>query len=138
MNTALQNQNCGLDTAVSRDAKEPHENAIVVIESNFPEGGLQGWCVVTGSFCAMLSVFGYINTAAAFESHFSRNQLQQYSPADIGWIFSLYLFMVYFFGIQVGPVFDRHGPVVPIVLGNVFIVASPFLLAQSKSMYRVT
>jgi hypothetical protein len=96
--------------------------------SEFPEGGLTGWLVVFGSFCAMLSVFGLINTAAVFESWFSTHQLAEYSASQIGWIFSLYLFFVFFIGIQVGPVFDAYGPRYLVAIGSALMVASLLLL----------
>ncbi|KAI1394198.1 MFS general substrate transporter [Hypoxylon trugodes] len=79
-------------------------------EDEFPEGGLEAWLIVLGSFCAMMSVYGLINVAAVFESYFSTNQLVGYNSSTIGWIFSVYLFIVFFAGIQVGAVFDRYGP----------------------------
>lgn len=94
----------------------------------FPEGGLSGWLAVVGSFCAMLSVFGLINSSAVFESYFSEHQLQDYTSSQIGWIFSLYLFVVFFVGIQVGPVFDRHGPRWLVPTGSLFMVLSLMLL----------
>ena len=96
---------------------------------DFPEGGMQAWLVVLGSFCAMLSVYGVINTAAVFESYFATHQLAAYSPSDIGWIFSLYLFVVFFVGIQVGPIFDRYGPRLVVALGGVLIASSLLLLS---------
>jgi hypothetical protein len=32
-------------------------------ETVYPEGGLQGWLVVLGSFCGMLSAFGFMNSS---------------------------------------------------------------------------
>jgi hypothetical protein len=32
-------------------------------ETVYPEGGLQGWLVVFGSFCGMLSSFGFMNSS---------------------------------------------------------------------------
>lgn len=95
----------------------------------FPEGGLEAWLVVFGAFCAMLSVFGLINTAAVFESYFSENQLRDYSSSEIGWIFSLYLFIVFFVGIQVGPVFDKYGPKLMVAVGGVLIGSSLLILS---------
>lgn len=95
----------------------------------FPEGGLQAWLVVFGSFCAMLSVFGLINTAAVFESYFSENQLSDYTASEIGWIFSLYLFVVFFVGIQVGPVFDKYGPRLVVAIGGVLMAGSLLILS---------
>lgn len=100
----------------------------------FPEGGLQAWLVVLGAFCAMISVFGLINTAAVFESWFSTHQLVAYTPSQIGWIFSLYLFFVFFVGIQVGPMFDAFGPRILIMVGSVMMVASLLLLGLCQGM----
>ncbi|KAH9985751.1 MFS general substrate transporter [Xylariaceae sp. FL0662B] len=106
-------------------------------QDNFPEGGLQAWLVVLGSFCSMFSVYGIINSAAVFESYFSTHQLAAYDPSTIGWIFSLYLFIVFFAGIQVGPVFDRHGPRALVVLGSLLVVASQLLLGLCQKYYQI-
>lgn len=103
---------------------------------SFPEGGVQGWLVVFGAFCAMISVFGLINTAAVFESWFSTHQLIEYNPSQIGWIFSLYLFFVFFVGIQVGPVFDAFGPRILVMVGSVLMVASLLLLGFCEGMFQ--
>ncbi|RKU48816.1 hypothetical protein DL546_006685 [Coniochaeta pulveracea] len=103
----------------------------------FPEGGLQAWLVVLGAFCAMISVFGLINTAAVFESWFSTHQLVAYTPSQIGWIFSLYLFFVFFVGIQVGPMFDAFGPRILIMVGSVMMVASLLLLGLCQEYYQI-
>jgi hypothetical protein len=110
--------------------------SIQSMDSGFPEGGLTGWLVVLGSFCAMISVFGLINTAAVFESWFSTHQLAQYSASQIGWIFSLYLFFVFFIGIQVGPVFDAYGPRYLVAIGSVLMVASLLLLGFCTGKHR--
>lgn len=98
----------------------------------FPEGGLHGWLAVAGSFCAMLSVFGLINSSAVFESYFSEHQLASHSASQIGWIFSIYLFCVFFVGIQVGPIFDRYGSRWLVAVGSLLIVLSLMLLGLCK------
>ncbi|KAL0942002.1 MFS monocarboxylate [Colletotrichum truncatum] len=113
------------------------QDAASVTELTFPEGGLKAWLVVFGSFCAMLSVFGLINSAAVFESYFSENQLADHSPSQIGWIFSLYLFIVFFVGIQVGPLFDNYGPRGLVVAGGLCISASLLLLSLCKEYYQI-
>lgn len=95
----------------------------------YPEGGLQGWCVVLGSFCAMVSVFGLPNTAAVFESYFSENQLSEYSPSQLGWIFSIYLFVLFLFGILAGPAFDRYGHRGLVAAGSLVMIASLEILS---------
>ncbi len=103
--------------------------------STFPEGGWAGWSVVLGSFCGLFSVYGLINTSAVFETYFKANQLRDYSHSQIGWIFSLYLFLVFFIGVQVGPIFDRYGPRFLVAGGTLCIVVSLMLLSISKSTF---
>ncbi|KAG8163361.1 hypothetical protein KVR01_006658 [Diaporthe batatas] len=103
----------------------------------FPEGGLQGWLAVAGSFCAMLSVFGLINSSAVFESYFSEHQLAHHSASEIGWIFSIYLFCVFFVGIQVGPIFDRCGARWLVAVGSLLIVLSLMLLGLCTEYYQI-
>jgi len=106
-------------------------------QDTFPEGGLKAWSVVFGSFCAMLSVFGLINSAAVLESYFSENQLKGYDPSAIGWIFSVYLFIVFFAGMQAGPIFDRHGPRALVAVGSLLTIASQMLLGLCTSKSRL-
>ncbi|KAI1503126.1 major facilitator superfamily domain-containing protein [Biscogniauxia marginata] len=106
-------------------------------EADFPEGGLGAWLVVLGSFCAMFSVYGIINSAAVFESYFSTHQLEGYDSSTIGWIFSTYLFIVFFAGIQVGPLFDSYGPRVLVAVGSLLVVASQLLLGLCEEYYQI-
>lgn len=103
------------------------------VSISFPDGGFQAWLVVFGSFCAQGAVFGLINTAAVFESYFKENQLKDYNNSQIGWIFSLYLFLVFFVGVQVGPIFDKHGPRLLLAGGSFCVVTSLMLLSVSQS-----
>lgn len=68
----------------------------------FPDGGWRAWGVVFGSWCAMVPSFGLMNTVGVFEAWLAVHQLKDYSKASIGWIFSLYIFFLYFGSIQVG------------------------------------
>jgi len=124
------NNDDGDDVGPEFDTPNPltlHPSAATTID--FPEGGLTGWLVVLGSFCAMLSLFGLINSAAVFESYFSTHQLVDKTSSEIGWIFSLYLFIVFFVGIQVGPIFDRFGARVLVAVGGGLIFLSLLLLS---------
>ncbi|KAH7138485.1 major facilitator superfamily domain-containing protein [Dendryphion nanum] len=94
----------------------------------YPEGGLQGWLVVLGSFLGTIVAFGMMNTVGIFHSYLSEHQLKGYSESTIGWIFSLYVFLSFFCGIQIGPFFDAHGPRLLILSGAVLMCLSMFLL----------
>ncbi|KAH6676692.1 major facilitator superfamily domain-containing protein [Halenospora varia] len=97
-------------------------------KDDFPEGGLKGWSVVVGSFCGSFSVFGIINSTAILLQYFEEHQLKDYSPGQIGWIFGFALFLTFFCGAPIGPIFDAYGPRALIASGSVLLIASMFLL----------
>lgn len=63
-----------------------------------------------------------------FQAYLSTHQLSGYNESTIGWIFSVYVFLSFFCGIQIGPVFDAKGPRLLTLAGSIFIVASMLLL----------
>lgn len=96
--------------------------------TTYPEGGLRAWSVVLGSFCGNLAVFGVMNTIGVFQAYLSSHQLRSYEEGAIGWIFSLYVFLSFFCGVQIGPLFDAYGPRYLVLAGSVLIVATGMLL----------
>jgi len=105
-------------------------------EVTYPEGGLRAWLVVFGSFSGMLACFGMMNTIGVFQAWLSTHQLSDYSEGTIGWIFSVFVFLAFFCGIQIGPVFDAKGPKLLVLAGSVFLLASIFLLGICTGNYR--
>jgi len=96
----------------------------------YPEGGLRAWLVVFGSFCGMTAGFGYMNTIGIFHAYLGSHQLSQYGEQAIGWVFSVYVFLSFFCGVQIGPVFDAHGPRWILAIGTVCLLLSAFLMAE--------
>ena len=101
-------------------------------EITYPEGGLQAWLVVFGAFCGMVACAGFMNTIGVFHAHLSNNQLRGYGESTIGWIFSVFTFLAFFLGIQIGPIFDAKGPRVLVFIGSVMFTAVLFLLGFCK------
>lgn len=118
------------DTSSTRTTTPP----VGPLPDIYPEGGLRAWLVTFGSFCGMGAVFGLINSAGVFEAYFAGHQLAEYSRSQIGWVFSLYLFIVFFVGVQVGPIFDYYGSRALVAVASVFIVGSLMLLSISSGM----
>jgi hypothetical protein len=99
----------GIQPVISQPTQSPNEKRVVdtsqIPESDgstandaddkddFPEGGLKGWSVVVGSFCGSFSVFGIINSTAILLDYLQQNQLKEYSPSALGWIFGTALFL---------------------------------------------
>ena len=104
-------------------------------ELTFPEGGVRAWLVVLGSFSGMTASFGILNTAGTFQTYLSTHQLAHESPSAVGWIFSLYAFLTFFCGIQIGPVFDAAGPRWLVFAGTVCLVGGMLGVAESTSKW---
>lgn len=105
------------------------DTSVMTAQETYPEGGLQAWLVVLGSWLTLFASLGLMNTLAVLETYLASHQLQGYSHAVIGWIFSIYAFLCFFGGIYVGPVFDRHGPRWLLLGGSVCVVASLLILS---------
>ncbi|KAH9831896.1 Major Facilitator Superfamily [Teratosphaeria destructans] len=94
----------------------------------YPEGGWRAWLVVLGSFSGMTASFGCMNTVGIYQAYLATHQLANYSESAIGWIFSVYTFLAFFCGVQIGPIFDAKGPRMIVAAGTVFLLLSIFLL----------
>lgn len=105
------------------------------VETSYPEGGLAAWLVVFGSFIGMTAGFGLMNTVGTFQAYLSTHQLADSSPSLVGWIFSLYIFLAFFCGVQIGPIFDAKGPRWLVFAGSVCLVGGTFAFAESTSKF---
>ncbi|PKS09477.1 hypothetical protein jhhlp_004093 [Lomentospora prolificans] len=103
-------------------------------DEDYPEGGLSAWLVVLGSWLALFSSLGLMNTLATFQAYVSTHQLAGHSSGQIGWIFSIYTFLAFFCGIYIGPIFDKYGPRW-LVLGGTFLQLASLLLFSFSTKY---
>ncbi|KAL3429698.1 major facilitator superfamily domain-containing protein [Aspergillus tetrazonus] len=90
--------------------------------NTYPEGGLEAWLVVLGSFLGLFASLGLVNTIGSFQAYLQTNQLKDYSSGSIAWIFGIYAFLTFFGGVQVGPVFDARGPRLLVLGGSVLVM----------------
>ena len=103
--------------------------APVDTEVNYPEGGRDAWLVVLGAWCGLTASLGIYNTAGVFEVVISKVILPEESPSTLGWIFSIYAFVNWFCGVQVGPTFDAMGPRALIIAGTFCTLIGIFSLS---------
>lgn len=98
-------------------------------DETYPEGGLEAWLVVFGSFCGLVSSLGVMNSIAIFQTYNAAHQLSDYSEGTIGWIYSIYTFLAFGGGVYIGPLFDKYGPRWLILPGGLGGVASLMLMS---------
>lgn len=95
----------------------------------YPEGGLEAWLVVFGSFCGLFASLGLMNSIAIFQTYTATNQLSNYNEGTVGWIYSIYTFLAFGCGVYIGPIFDKYGPRWLLLPGGVGIIASMMILS---------
>ncbi|KAH9873317.1 hypothetical protein J1614_005715, partial [Plenodomus biglobosus] len=116
----------------SAEVPEPRDEA----ETFYPEGGLEAWLVVSGSFCGMLSCYGYMNSISTYQAYLSIHQLHDYSDSSTGWIFSIYISLTFLCSIFVGPIFDAHGSRVLVLVGSALMMLSIMLMGVCTEYYQ--
>ncbi|KAJ5999489.1 Major facilitator superfamily domain general substrate transporter [Penicillium sp. IBT 35674x] len=94
----------------------------------YPEGGLRANLVVAGSFSAILGGLGLMNSIGIYQAWISTHQLSHLGEGQIGWIFGLYNFLVFFCGIQIGPIFDIKGPKLLMWFGSALLILALILM----------
>src|SRR5687768_2785512 len=117
------------------DANSPQESAAAVAHA-YPERGLRAYSVILGAWFALFPASGLLNSMGIFQAYFSQNQLENYSESQIGWIFSIFAFLFFFGGFQVGPTFDRYGLAVLLPTGCAGLVASLVATSFCKTYYQ--
>ena len=68
------------------------------------------------------------STIGIYQAYLATHQLAGYSESTIGWVFSVYIFLSFFCGLQIGPIFDAKGPRLLILAGTVFLMLSIMLM----------
>ncbi|KAG5914257.1 hypothetical protein E4U42_000580 [Claviceps africana] len=103
-------------------------------QETYTEGGLRAWLVVLGSWFALMSAMGLMNSIGVFQAYMSSHQLQGYSAGTVGWVSSVYTFLAFFCSVYVGPVFDKYGPRWLMVLGCGTIVSGLACMSFCQAM----
>lgn len=119
----------------SAPTKPPSNAPDCLSEVTYPEGGLRAWLVVLGSFSGMLASFGLMNIVGTFQAYLTTHQLANESPSTVGWIFSIYVFLAFGCGLQIGPIFDRKGSKWLVLAGTVCLVVGIVGVSESTSTY---
>lgn len=95
-------------TARSQNVLQIHEQPDKD-DMEYPDGGIEAYLVVFGSFMGNVTCLGLINSIGAIQAYVSSHQLAGMNASSISWIFSVYLSLAYALGIVSGPIFDRKG-----------------------------
>ncbi|KAL4918815.1 major facilitator superfamily domain-containing protein [Aspergillus aurantiobrunneus] len=102
----------------------------------YPDGGLKAWLVALGAWCGCISAFGLMNSNGVFSDWLADHQLSHYDHSTISWIFSVHNFCVFMGGVQAGPLFDRYGPKLLLILGSLGLTAAVMAFSVATEFYQ--
>ncbi|BDD54583.1 hypothetical protein MPDQ_003126 [Monascus purpureus] len=86
-------ENTNIPSATSEDSEPVFDTA-------------RSWVQVIGAFFCFFNSWGVINTWGAFQTYYEQTLLSNMSSSDIAWVGSLQSFLLMFFGVVTGPLFD--------------------------------
>lgn len=96
-------------------------------ETTFPEGGTRAWLVAASCAGVLFCTFGYVNAFGVYQEYYQTHQLRYKGPSDISWIGSLQAFFLFGGALFGGPLFDRFGEKVCLLLAH-----APFQITPCK------
>lgn len=102
---------------------------------DYPDGGLQAYLVLFGSFCGLIVCLGFINSIGVVQAYVSLHQLAHLPASTIAWTFSIYLCLAYGSGIFIGSLFDKKGAFWLLVFSTGFIFMGLMGTASSTHIW---
>ncbi|KIW10053.1 hypothetical protein PV08_11829 [Exophiala spinifera] len=103
---------------------------------DFPDGGIQAWLAVLGSFCGLFVSLGWTNCVGIFQSYYETHQLKGLSPSRISWIPSISMFTVFLLGPFVGRAFDHWGPRYLLLMGSFLHIFGLMMTSLAVKYYQ--
>ncbi|KAK6213614.1 major facilitator superfamily transporter [Colletotrichum tabaci] len=101
-----------------------------------PDGGLQAWLHILGSFFLYFNTWGLISSFGAFQAFYQSDILSGSTPFQISAIGSLQNFLMVFLGFIIGPIYDLGYSRYLLVVGSVLVLAGLVLQAFCRTLWQ--
>ncbi|CDU24098.1 related to Monocarboxylate transporter 1 [Sporisorium scitamineum] len=109
----------------SSDRSQDVEKASSVTEyAPAPDGGMQAWLVVAGTFLLIMTNFGLLTSYGVFQSYYVSHQLAHLPPSTVSWIGSLQTFMILGGSFVFGTISDDYGSRWVLISGSLITFVS--------------
>jgi MFS family permease len=102
-----------------------------------PDGGLEAWLQIAGSWAILLASWGLVNTFGVYQTYYETQLLADHTSSDISWIGSLQACLLLIVGVFAGPVFDAGYFKLLISSGLFFIVFGMFMTSLCHTYWQV-
>ena len=100
-----------------------------------PDGGGRAWTQVLMTHLVVCCTWGIINSFGAFQTYYARTL--GHSLADISWIGSVQIFLVFFIGAFSGRVTDAGYFRVTVAAGSVFLLVGIFAMSWATKYWQL-
>jgi len=144
---SARNKEAGLDSAPeTRVAKQnslalPGPPAIPESPSDpgdsIPDGGLEAWLQVVGSWVLLVGTWGMVNSYGVFQTYYETELLSTSSSSSISWIGSLQAALLTLVGVLSGPLFDQGYFRELLWAGSFLIVLGQFMTSLCHTYWQV-
>lgn len=133
---SLDSNNIEMSSIHSRDSRVVSEAEPTLKESDIPDSGWRAWLVVLGAFCANAMTVGFVNSTGTIQDYLLTHQLVDEAESSVGWIFSIFIFMMLFWGIQTGPLVDTFGAEPLVIPGCLLWCFALMMMSLCKDYYQ--
>ncbi|KAF6822219.1 major facilitator superfamily transporter [Colletotrichum plurivorum] len=101
-----------------------------------PDGGLQAWLHILGSFLLYFNTWGLISSFGAFQAYYQTGILSSNTPFQISTIGSLQNFLMVFLGFIIGPIYDLGYSRYLLLVGTALVVVGLVLQAFCQNLWQ--
>ncbi|WYZ41985.1 hypothetical protein EsH8_V_000880 [Colletotrichum jinshuiense] len=131
-----------LQSAGAAQATNGSENAVdaklnTTAASPVPDGGLQAWLQVLGSWVIMLETWGLVSTFGVYQTYYETTMLPNESSSSISWVGSVQGSLLFFVGVLAGPLFDAGWFREILLAGLVLVILGQFMTSLCTLYWQV-
>ncbi|KAI8189702.1 Aspyridones efflux protein apdF [Colletotrichum sp. SAR 10_86] len=101
-----------------------------------PNGGLQAWLHILGSFLLYFNTWGLISSFGAFQAYYASDILRDNTAFQISTIGSLQNFLMVFLGFIIGPIFDLGYSRYLLIIGSLLVLVGLILQAFCQNLWQ--
>ncbi|TEA19663.1 Aspyridones efflux protein apdF [Colletotrichum sidae] len=101
-----------------------------------PNGGLQAWLHIAGSFFLYFNTWGLISSFGAFQAYYESDLLSGNTPFQISTIGSLQNFLMVFLGFIIGPIYDLGYSRYLLIVGSLLVLVGLILQAFCRNLWQ--
>ncbi len=123
------------DNAAERMAS--HATSVPAAPAPVPDGGLEAWLQVLGSWVVLVDTWGLINCFGVYQTFYETDFLSSRSSSDISWIGSLQAALLMVIGVVSGPLYDAGYFRELLMVGLFLIVFGQFMTSLCTTYTQV-